>query len=259
VSRLLHDGIALAYDDLGAGEPALLFIHGIGGDRSFWTSQLRHFAPRHRVLAVDLRGHGDSDAPEQRYTIRAFADDVAWMCDELGLDRPVAIGHSLGGLVALELATADPPRVWAAVLIDSVLLPAQDRPDAVGRLVAGLRGGNPERTLHKYFATLFGPNDDPSHRAWLIERATRTPPHVMASVWEQSIAEWNDADALRRCGVPLAYLDAGTPNADLVHAVELCPRLMVGRTIGSGHFSPLEVPDQINAMTERFLSVTVGH
>jgi pimeloyl-ACP methyl ester carboxylesterase len=198
VARLVREGVALAYDEAGIGDPPLLFVHGLGCNRGFWGAQVRHFASRCRVLTVDLRGHGDSDAPEQRYTMRAFADDLAWMCARLGVVRPMVIGHSLGGLVALDLAAAEPRSA--------------------------------------------------------SDQALRTPPHVLSSVWEESIRAWDDADALRRCRVPLAYLDAGTPNADLARASELSPQLMIGRTVGSGHFSPLEVPDQITAMLERLLA-----
>jgi len=72
-----------------------------------------------------------------------------------------------------------------------------------------------------------------------------------------SLDSGDDAETLARAGVPPLYLDAGTPNSDLTRGGELNPRLMIGRTIGSGHFSPFEVPDQINAMLERFISVGV--
>ncbi len=58
-----------------------------------------------------------------------------------------------------------------------------------------------------------------------------------------------------RCEVPLLYLDASTPNANLTRAAKLRPQLVVGRTVGSGHFSPCEVPEQINTMLDRFLAV----
>ncbi len=186
--------------------------------------------------------------------MRVFADDVAWMCAQLGAVRPVVVGHSLGGLVALDLAGAHPERVRGVVLIDSVLLPGGDRASGVRQIVAGLCGGAAERTLRDYFATFFGPYDDPARKAWILEQALRTPPHVTSSVWEESLRTWNEAGALRRCQVPALYLDAGTANADLRRATELCPQLLIGRTIGSGHFSPFEVPDQVNAMLQWFFA-----
>jgi pimeloyl-ACP methyl ester carboxylesterase len=256
VAHLVRNGVVLAYEEAGRGDPPLVFVHGIACHRGFWAPQVRYFASDHRVLAVDLRGHGGSDAPEQPYTIRGFAEDLAWTCARLEIPRPIVVGHSLGGLVALEFAAADAEQAGGVVLIDSVLLPGGERSDAVHALVAALRTSDADRALRNYFATFFGPDDDPTQRTWILDQAVRTPPHVTSSVWEESLRSWDDAGALRRCGVPVLYLDAGTPNADLAQAAELCPELVVGRTIGSGHFSPLEVPEQINAMIERFVAVT---
>lgn len=253
---LIRDGVRLGYDQVGFGDPPLVFVHGLACHRGFWSVQVSHFAPAHRVIAVDLRGHGASDAPAQRYTMGAFAEDLVWMFDRLGLDRPVVVGHSLGGLVTLELTATAPDRVGAAVLVDSVLLPGGDRADVVLRLVTGLRGADAEGTLRAYFESFFGPDDDPGRRAWIVDEAVRTPSSVTSSVWEEAL-RWDDAAALARCRVPLLYLDAGTPNADLDRCRQLCPDLLIGRTVGSGHFSPLEVPEQVNAMIDRFLVLRV--
>jgi pimeloyl-ACP methyl ester carboxylesterase len=257
VPRLDRDGVGLAYDEMGAGDPPLLFVHGLACNRGFWPSQLSHFSAHHRVIAIDLRGHGGSDAPPQRYTMQGFADDLAWMSDRLGAERPVLVGHSLGGLVAIELAAAAPKRLRAAVLIDSVLLPPGDRAGAVHRLVAGLRGPDPAGTLGGYYGTFFQPYSDPQLVSSVLEQVVRTAPHVTSSVFEEALTNWSDAQALERSGAPLLYVDAGTPNADLAHAVRLKPGLMLARTIGSGHFSPLEVPDQVNAAIERFLEIAL--
>jgi pimeloyl-ACP methyl ester carboxylesterase len=255
VSRLVRDGVGLDYEEAGVGDPPLVFVHGLACHRGFWPEQLSHFSRRHRVLAVDLRGHGGSDAPEQRYTMQALADDVSWMCAELGVQRPVVVGHSLGGLIALELAASRPEQVRAAVLVDSVLLPTGDRTGFVRDLVAALRSGAGTRALREYYTTFFGPDDDRARMEWILDEIVRTPAHVTSSILEESRASWNDADALVRCQSPLLYLDASTPNADLARAASLRPQLVVGRTIGSGHFSPCEVPEQVNAMLGRFLAV----
>jgi pimeloyl-ACP methyl ester carboxylesterase len=73
------------------------------------------FAKSHRVVSVDLRGHGKSDDPEQDYTMAIFANDLAWLCEKLRLIKPVVIGHSMGGNIALELA-ARYPHVPASIV-----------------------------------------------------------------------------------------------------------------------------------------------
>lgn len=255
MATLERDGVRLAYEERGQGSPPLVFVHGLACHRGFWPAQLDHFSPAHRVVVVDLRGHGESDAPEQRYTMRWLADDVAWMCSQLGVERPVVVGHSLGGLVALQLAAACGERIRAAALVDSVLLPSGQRPEFVQALVAAIRSGDGGQALREYYSTFFGPYDDAARRDRILDQTRHTPAHVTSSILEESIRSWDDADALRRCRVPLLYLDAGTPNANLDRAAMLRPGLIVGRTIGSGHFSPCEVPGQINAMLERFLAV----
>jgi pimeloyl-ACP methyl ester carboxylesterase len=77
---------------------------------------------------------------------------------------------------------------------------------------------------------------------------------VTSSIWEESLLSWDDAGALERCRVPLLYLDAGTPNSDLERAVCINPSMVLGRTVGTGHFSQLVCPEQVNAMVERFLA-----
>ena len=148
---LTREGTRLAYEDAGEGEPALVLVHGVACHRAFMEPQAEFLRRSHRVIAVDLRGHGKSDAPRQRYTIAALAEDVGWMCERLDLAPVVVVGHSLGGLVALELAAARPDLVRAAVLIDSVLLPGEGREHAVAGLVAGLRGPDPGGVLRGYF------------------------------------------------------------------------------------------------------------
>lgn len=113
--RLSRDATRLNAVELGQGEPSILCIHGLGGDHRLFGPQITHFAGRHRVVAVDLRGHGASEGPAPRDAIRQFADDVAWQCQQLDLARPVLVGHSGGGHVAAQLA-ADFPALVSGVV-----------------------------------------------------------------------------------------------------------------------------------------------
>jgi pimeloyl-ACP methyl ester carboxylesterase len=231
-----------------------VLLHGIACHREFMAPQVHHLRGAHRVVAVDLRGHGESDAPPHGYAISALADDVGWMCDELGIRSPVVIGHSLGGLVALELAAVRPELVEAVVMIDSVLLPGGDRQETIARLVAGIRGPHGGEVLHDYFQLFFSGADDPATRDWILDQAVAAPADVISSIWEESL-HWDDARALEHCRARLLYIDAGTPNSDLARAAALLPRLVIGRTIGSGHFSQLGSAPQVNAMIDRFIAL----
>lgn len=258
--RLLRDGVGLCYEEQGDGDPPLLLVHGILCDRSYLAPQLAHFAGCHRTVTVDLRGHGESDSPEQEYTIAGFADDLEWMCQQLDLHRPVVVGHSLGGIVAVALAAASPGVVSGIVALDSVLVPPPDRAVLMRDFFDRLRSVNdPMPVIREYFAELlFGPADDQQRRSWILDGIGRVPQHVALSAWENGFFGFDTAVAVAACRAPFLYIDAGTPNVDLSRLAELCPAVLLGRTVGSGHFHQLEVPDQVNAMIERFLALFSG-
>jgi pimeloyl-ACP methyl ester carboxylesterase len=115
---IIHKGIKLAYEDRGAGKPAFVFVHGWTCDRSFFAPQAEYFSRRHRVVCLDLRGHGESDKPQGEYPVAAYADDIAHLVGQLDLGKPVAVGHSMGGITVLQLAAAHPDRVSAIVMVD---------------------------------------------------------------------------------------------------------------------------------------------
>ena len=114
---IVHRGTKLAFEDRGAGKPAFVFVHGWACDRSFFAPQAEHFSRRHRVVSVDLRGHGGSDKPQGPYPIAAYADDIAYIIEQLGLGKAVAVGHSMGGVTVLQLAAAHPqrPSSWSTL------------------------------------------------------------------------------------------------------------------------------------------------
>ena len=118
MERLTRDGVALAFEDVGKGAPPIVLIHDLGCDHTALQPQLEHFRVRHRVVAVDLLGHGQSDHLAQPYTLAGFADDLAWLCYELGVYRPIAVGHGIGAIIAMELAGRCPDLLAAVVALD---------------------------------------------------------------------------------------------------------------------------------------------
>jgi pimeloyl-ACP methyl ester carboxylesterase len=255
---LTLDGVRLAYDDAGSGDPAMLLVHGILCDRSHLARQLAYFGRRQRCVAVDLRGHGDSDAPVQEYTIEGFADDLAVMCRRLGLGRPVVVGHSLGGIIALAFAVRHPDLVSGVVDLDSVLIPPGDRTDKLRTVLESFDGPDHVQAVGELFSALIGPYASPELREEILAGTRRVPRHVAGSTWRHAFFDFDTEAALARCSAPFLYLDAGTLNMDLERAGQICPRLTHGRTVGAGHFHQLEVPEQVNAMIERFVGLVAA-
>lgn len=103
----------------GSATPQLVLIHGLGDGGFVWESFARLLDPDLAAWALDLRGHGDSDwDPLRRYGIEAYADDVECVLRHVGVSRPVLIGHSLGGAVAIRVAAVESNQVRALVIVD---------------------------------------------------------------------------------------------------------------------------------------------
>jgi len=110
-------GRALGYDDVGTGIP-VLFLHGFPHDRSLWSPQLGALAAPARTVCMDLRGFGESAAGE-RAGVDGYADDAAALLDDLGIDRAVITGLSMGGYATLAFWRRHRARVRALVLCDT--------------------------------------------------------------------------------------------------------------------------------------------
>ena len=252
--HVTRDGVKLYYEEVGAGAPPLVFIHGWCCDRTYFAPQAAHFAARHRCISVDLRGHGLSDKPDQEYSITGFADDLAALCDEIGASASVVVGHSMGGLVALALAARGPAAASAVALLDSPLMPPEGIAGLMAQMATTFRGpGYREAAQGLVANSMFLPESDAALKARIVEAMAGAPQHVLASCWD-AIGAFDGAAAAAACRVPALFIDAGGIG-DTARFKALCPQLIVEKTVGAGHFHQLEVPGQVNAMLERFLAI----
>ena len=251
-----RDGVKLCSDEAGPGGDAapLVLVHGWTCCQGHMAPQFSHFGRTRRVVSLDLRGHGASDVTGP-FTIEAFADDVAWLCGALHLQRPVVVGHSMGGMIAVQAAASHPEVLRAAVALDSPFAPAGSFADALAPFIAAL--GRPDHLAARrsFLRIMWGPHDDPVRSAEVTEQMLATPVEVAAEA-ERSIVGWDGEAALRSCTVPVLTVHANAAAVtDTRRLLSECPHLTVGQTVGAGHFIQLEVPDQVNAMIERFLRI----
>ena len=252
-----RNGVRLCFEAKQGGGAPVVLVHGWCCDHTYFAPQFEHFAKEGRtVVALDLSGHGASDKPRQRYTMQGFADDVAFVCGHLGLTKAVVVGHSMGGIVAFDFASRYPELASALIMLDSaVVLPAASRA-VLPKFLADLGGADYRQAIRTFVAgTLFLPTDDPGRKERIIEGMTSAPQHVAVSAY-QALADY-DAEKAARVAAPSLFIAANEPHprADINRVRELLPALAFGQTVGSGHFCQLEVPDQVNAMMDRFLAI----
>lgn len=249
---LLRDGVQLACEDVGSGEPALLCIHGNSCNHKFFRPQIEEFQTSRRVVALDLRGHGLSDAPHGPYTFAGLADDCAWVCKELGLEQVVVLGHSMGGAVAAEMTKAHPGLVRAVALLDSTLLP--DPPllkKVLPPLIRELASKDHLQGLRDFVDPLFAPGDSQELRKWVWQEMSRTPGHVTLALFEEFL-NWRDQVTMH-ITQPFLYVAGFRWRVDTHALKHACPQVKTTQIKESGHFLTLSATEKVNALLREFL------
>jgi pimeloyl-ACP methyl ester carboxylesterase len=129
-------GKSVRFVDVGDGHPVVL-VHGTGGAWEVWRENIGDLAGRHRVIALDLPGFGESEPLDGRHDPPAHAQVVSELLRRRGVAPAVVVGHSLGGLVCLHLALSHPEQVASLILVDSGGLPLPRR--RIWAIAAGLQ------------------------------------------------------------------------------------------------------------------------
>ncbi len=251
-----RNGVRLFYTDAGAGDPPLLLVHGWCCDSSHWKRQLPAFRREHRIVTIDLRGHGKSSKPRQDYTMDGFCEDLEWLMGKLSLRRPVVVGHSMGGVIAMRLAGRRRRALSGLVIVDSPVFPKLDRKQ-LNEIFRTLEGPGFRRAARQIIdENFFIPTSPPGLRRRLTGALLRTPQHVMSSAFRNL---WVDNKALgKRVNVPSMFVDAAHPLDELERIQRAVKGIQIGRTVGAGHFNMMEAPDQFNGMLRAFLDQLGG-
>jgi pimeloyl-ACP methyl ester carboxylesterase len=256
----MSDTVRLHYEEQGAGQPVLL-LHGYPLDHTIWRAQMAALSDSFRVVAPDLRGHGQSPAPAGEYAMETLAADVAALLDRLGIAQAVWVGHSMGGYVALAALRTMPERVAGVVLCASH--PFADPPDK-----AQARRDNARRALAEgtaavvggMLASLFRPDTNlesiPAHRVRTIMLGT--PAQGVAGVLLGMAARRDAVDLLRAPAPPKAII-AGR-NDQIIRLTDLqaltaqLPHLSLRVLDDAGHLPMIEQPDATTAALRDLLS-----
>ena len=255
MATLNRNGVNLVCDDQGSGSPPIVLIHGWSSNTWFLHPQMDYFSKSHRVVNVDLRGHGRSDAPEQDYTIGVFADDVAWTIAELGLDRPVVAGHSMGALVALEMGATFPDKIRAVVMID----PPPIRPltpeivASYAVINANYGAGAITERRRAFVDSVFLPRHNRSIRDEVQVQLAKANDYVTVNSMINGLQKWDSMAAAKACHLPTLNISAQPGNNDLAAVESLIENCVTGKTVGAGHLHQIEVADQVNSMIANFI------
>jgi len=254
-----HPARALSHTVHGTAGPPVVLLHGLGSCAADWAPQLEALAPRYRVVAVDLPGHGASPLPSGPLTIEAMASAVAMLSTELDAAPAHVVGLSLGACVALRLALQAPARVRSLTLVNPFACVRPGGPADVARLAQRLwlLATAPMPRLAAHVARRLFPW--PEQRA-LYEAAVGSLGATSRRGYAAAMRALARFDARGQLGAIRQPTLVVTGDRDTV--VALGPKLRLGAAIpgarvvvvpGSGHATPYDQPAAFNRLLVEFL------
>lgn len=228
------------------GTPTLVLVHGLGCDQSYWDRQAEHFAEDCTVVTLDLAGHGRSGRDRRRWTVEAFAADVAAVVEHVGAQDVILVGHSLGGPVMLAAESLLGSRVLGMIGVDT-LHTFDPRPLSeaqINRFVQTF-AEDPVRAEEMFLDT---------RRTGLIELVERTRAHagaeIVSAVFREMLTYLQRLP--RNLAVPLTLVNSTSwMPTDMDSAARR--GVEVELVEGVGHFAMLEDPDALNASLTRHI------
>ena len=255
-----HDGAELHYTDCGSGPP-ILFLHGLGGSTDNWEAQVEHFAPLYRVIALDMRGSGqsrDTNYADGPFTALQFAADARALLTHLRLAPVHVVGLSMGGAVAFQLAVDAPALLRTMTICNSapafIVRGVRARATILlRRLITAIKG--PSGMAHMLAPRLFPGAQHAALRERFIAGMARNRPGAYAAS-QRALFGWSVADKLARIQVPKLVVGAEHDYPFLLDKqawVSRMPKAELVVVPNTHHALPVEAPDAFNAVLGSFL------
>jgi pimeloyl-ACP methyl ester carboxylesterase len=227
--RLEREGVRLVATDFGGAGPPVLLLHGLGGHTGEWNETASWLTKSHRVVALDGRGHGESERRPADVSLEARVADVVFAIEELQLSPTVLIGQSLGAITAIVVAAERPDLISALVIVDAS--PGDGEPPDVAAVIEGL-----------------GTWPDPQFDLAVMERCLRET--IGRSFWP----EWQRI----ACPVLVVRAEHGiVARGEAEAMVERLPHARLVEIPGAGHDLHLDSPAEWREALREFLQPPV--
>lgn len=246
------DGVHVQYRMYGAGEPALVFIHGWSCDSNYWREQIPEFKKKYTLVTVDLAGHGGTDGNRSDWTMAAFGRDVASALAAVPNQQLILVGHSMGGNVAVEATPLLGGRVIGIIGVDTFKSigtppPSKAQVDAIMKPFEADFIGHTREIVDKHF---FAPNADAQLKGKIAYDMSLTPPRVGIPSM-RAVMEYDFTPALKQVTVPIVAInsDLGEP-VNEVRIRKVLPKFRQVVLAGDGHFLMMEDPRRFNPALE---------
>jgi 3-oxoadipate enol-lactonase len=244
---------AIGVSEQGGDGTPIVFLHGVGSDKSVWAPQIEHFGRTRRAVAFDYPGYGDSDPAGEGTTRDDFARAIAAAMDSLGIADAHICGLSLGGVIAIAMHAVARQRCRSLILADTFAV-HPDGPAIYERSVAG--SANLRAMAEARVDVLLAQPADPDHRTETVETMAGIEPAAYRigaeAVWladQADRARAIDVRTLVICGAE----DKVTPPALSRELTDLIPGARYAEIAGAGHLTNVEKADVFNRLVEEFI------
>jgi pimeloyl-ACP methyl ester carboxylesterase len=243
----------LNVDDGGSGGLPVIFVHSLAGNTSHWRDQLEHLRKVRRAVALDLRGHGNSESPKDGdFSIESLASDIDVVADELGLKRFVLVGHSSGGTVAIAYASSHPEKVAGLFLADPAGDVRKVPTEQANQLMRALESDSYSRAIEDYYGMLLV-GSRPEVREKVIQDLRNTPRETVIGVFKSTL-RYDPLTPLQLYKGPKLSVYTSLNDAPFsLHNLDT--DLHHIQVIGTGHWLQMDKPEEFNRILDDFLTL----
>lgn len=259
--KITVNNFTVSYNDEGQyGAPVIIFIHGFPFNKSMWNKQVKALKNNYRVVAYDVRGHGNSDAGNEDFSIALFVKDLINLMDALNIDRTMLCGLSMGGYIALNAIENYPDRFDALILSDTNCI--SDTPEVKEKrikTIESIKKYGVEKFADESMNNFFAPEslstkkkEIAAVRDMIVNTSKQTLYKTLKAFYERK----ETCSRLSEIEVPVLIMVGKEDNITPPAAAQLMHEKIKGSIIHiidqAGHLSNLENPEQFNEQLKKF-------
>ncbi len=184
------DGSSITYGVCGRGNITIVFVHCWTCNHEFWRPQIEYFSKKHKVVWLDLAGHGLSNSNRQEYTMLSFGEDVAAVVNQIDSDNVILVGHSMGGPVAIEVAKLLGDKVIGIVGVDTFYTPFE-YPKSEAEINGFMKQFNDDFRVssEQLVRSMFTPEADPDQITSIVKQMSADQDMGISAMYE--LFRWN--------------------------------------------------------------------
>jgi 3-oxoadipate enol-lactonase len=253
------NGITLAYSDQGTGLP-IVFLHAFPLNRTMWAPQEQALSSQFRIITIDLRGHGESDAPLWHYTLEQLADDVNALLDQLAIQQALFVGLSMGGYILFAFYRKYAARVKGLVLADTRAQPdTAEGKDGRFQMAKTAYKKGPFAIVDTMLSKLFSPTTIKTRPALVQHVRTMIEDSQISGIAGDLMAMAERPDSiplLKQITCPtqiiVGELDQATPPSDAKLMADQIPNARLAIIPNAAHLVNMEQPETFNQIIADF-------